>query len=180
MGLGRLDSPKTWRELTNANSYVCNRCQPNLEQLMQPADILQIYSKDLIHPRWVIIFIMVECKEQQKKDVRFFNEREVRAVWDEEQYCWWFSATDIIRAINNKSDYTKAGITGDGWKESWEKKVLNSWGALTDSNLKLLMENNAWQMFSIVKAFYCWQRTIPTIVLMTFLTGLPIVIYPSK
>jgi len=30
---------------------------------------------------------MVECKEQHKKDVRFFNEREVRAVWDEEQYC---------------------------------------------------------------------------------------------
>lgn len=61
---------------------------------------------------------MVERKEQHKKDIRFFNEREVRAVWDEEQYCWWFSATDIVPAINNKSDYTKAGITGDSWKGS--------------------------------------------------------------
>lgn len=61
---------------------------------------------------------MVEHKEQHKKDIRFFNEREVRPVWYEEQNSWWFSATDIVRAINNKSDYTKAGITGDSWKGS--------------------------------------------------------------
>ena len=44
---------------------------------------------------------MAEDKEQYKKSIRFFNDREVRAVWDEEQNCWWFSATDIVRAINN-------------------------------------------------------------------------------
>jgi cell filamentation protein len=42
-----------------------------------------------------------------KKSIRFFNDREVRAVWDEEQSKWWFSATDIVRAINNEDDYTK-------------------------------------------------------------------------
>ena len=42
-----------------------------------------------------------------KKSIRFFNNREVRAVWDEENAKWWFSATDIVRAINNESDYTK-------------------------------------------------------------------------
>jgi cell filamentation protein len=31
----------------------------------------------------------------------------VRAVWDEEQSKWWFSATDIVRAINNEDDYRK-------------------------------------------------------------------------
>ena len=42
-----------------------------------------------------------------KKSVRFFNDREVRAVWDEEHNKWWFSATDIVRAINDEDDYKK-------------------------------------------------------------------------
>lgn len=32
---------------------------------------------------------MTERKEQHKKSIRFFNDREVRAVWDEKQNCWW-------------------------------------------------------------------------------------------
>ena len=44
-----------------------------------------------------------------KKSIRFFNDREVRAVWDEEHNKWWFSATDIVRAINDEEDYVKAG-----------------------------------------------------------------------
>ena len=44
-----------------------------------------------------------------KKSIRFFNDREVRAVWDEENSKWWFSATDIVRAINDEDDYVKAG-----------------------------------------------------------------------
>ena len=58
-----------------------------------------------------------------KKSIRFFNDREVRAVWDEEQNKWWFSATDIVRAINNENDYTKAG---NYWR--WLKKKLTSQG----------------------------------------------------
>ena len=30
---------------------------------------------------------MEEKKEQYKKSIRFFNDREVRAVWDEETNC---------------------------------------------------------------------------------------------
>ena len=58
-----------------------------------------------------------------KKSIRFFNDREVRAVWDEENSKWWFSATDIIRAINNEEDYVKAG---NYWR--WLKKKLTSDG----------------------------------------------------
>jgi len=58
-----------------------------------------------------------------KKSIRFFNDREVRAVWDEEHSKWWFSATDIVRAINNEDDYIKAG---NYWR--WLKKKLNSEG----------------------------------------------------
>jgi len=58
-----------------------------------------------------------------KKSIRFFNDQEVRAIWDEEHNKWWFSATDIVRAINNEDDYTKAG---NYWR--WLKKKLASQG----------------------------------------------------
>ena len=44
-----------------------------------------------------------------KLSIRFYNDHEVRAIWDEEHSKWWFSANDIIRAINDESDYVKAG-----------------------------------------------------------------------
>ena len=34
-----------------------------------------------------------------KISIRFYNDREVRAVWDEDNSKWWFSAVDIIAAI---------------------------------------------------------------------------------
>lgn len=40
---------------------------------------------------------------------RCFNDCEERAVWDDENNRWWFSATDVVRAINDEPDYTKAG-----------------------------------------------------------------------
>ena len=43
-----------------------------------------------------------------KKSIYFFNDRKVRAVWDDENGKWWFSATDIVRAINDEEDYTKS------------------------------------------------------------------------
>lgn len=49
-------------------------------------------------------FIMIE----HKKSIRFFNDREVRAVWDDEHSKWWFSVLDIIAAINEQDDYQKA------------------------------------------------------------------------
>ena len=52
-----------------------------------------------------------------KISIRFFNDREVRAVWDEEKSKWWFSAIDIIQAINKEPDYVKAG---NYWR--WLKK----------------------------------------------------------
>ncbi len=42
-----------------------------------------------------------------KKSIRFFNDHEVRAAWDEKNSKWWFSATDIVRAINDEEDYKK-------------------------------------------------------------------------
>ena len=61
--------------------------------------------------------------EMSKKSIRFFNDREVRAVWDDAHAKWWFSATDIVRAINDEDDYVKAG---NYWR--WFKKKLNTEG----------------------------------------------------
>ena len=43
-----------------------------------------------------------------KKSIRFFNDREVRAVWDEEQAKWWFSVVDIVAVLTDQDDYEKA------------------------------------------------------------------------
>ena len=58
--------------------------------------------------RKIVIFALDYRKKMTtKKSIRFFNDRMVRAVWDEAQSKWWFSATDIVRAINDEEDYTK-------------------------------------------------------------------------
>ena len=66
-----------------------------------------------------------------KKSIRFFNDREVRAVWDEEHNKWWFSATDIVRAINDEEDY---------------KKCRNYWkylkGKMVKENIELVSVTN--------------------------------------
>lgn len=58
-----------------------------------------------------------------KISIRFYKDREVRAIWDEEKSKWWFSAVDIIRAINDEADYVKAG---NYWR--WLKKKLTADG----------------------------------------------------
>ena len=43
----------------------------------------------------------------EKISIRFFNDREVRAVWDAENSKWWFSVLDIIGVLNEQDDYEK-------------------------------------------------------------------------
>ena len=42
-----------------------------------------------------------------KISIRFFNDKEVRAVWNEENNKWYFSVLDVIGALRNESDYEK-------------------------------------------------------------------------
>ena len=42
-----------------------------------------------------------------KISIRFYNDREVRAVWDEENSKWWFSVLDIVGVLNDQDDYQK-------------------------------------------------------------------------
>jgi cell filamentation protein len=45
--------------------------------------------------------------KNHKISIRFFDDREVRALWDEENAKWWFSVLDIIAVLRNQDDYTK-------------------------------------------------------------------------
>lgn len=57
--------------------------------------------------------------EQQKISIRFFDDREVRALWDEQNAKWWFSVVDVVGILNQEADYTKAG---NYWR--WLKRKL--------------------------------------------------------
>ena len=40
--------------------------------------------------------------------IRFYKDREVRAVWDDETGQWWFSAVDVVAAINEEDNAGKS------------------------------------------------------------------------
>jgi cell filamentation protein len=42
-----------------------------------------------------------------KISIRFFDDREVRALWDEDNSKWWFSVLDVVAVLTDQSDYTK-------------------------------------------------------------------------
>lgn len=48
-----------------------------------------------------------------KISIRFFDDREVRALWDEENAKWWFSVLDIVAVLTDQEDYKK---TRNYWK----------------------------------------------------------------
>ena len=65
-----------------------------------------------------------------KISIRFFNDREVRAVQDEEDSKWWFSVLDIIGVLNDQNDYEK---NRNYWKylKAKLKKDNNQLGSVT-------------------------------------------------
>ena len=71
-----------------------------------------------------------------KISIRFFDDREVRAIWDETLAKWWFSVLDIIAVLRNQDDYTK---NRNYWKYLKAKlKTENSELVSATTQLKLL------------------------------------------
>ncbi len=71
-----------------------------------------------------------------KISIRFFDDREVRAVWDEDNNKWWFSVLDIVAVLTDQDDYTK---TRNYWKYLKTKlKKENSELVSNTNQLKLL------------------------------------------
>lgn len=57
----------------------------------------------------------------EKISIRFFDDREVRAIWDEENAKWFFNVIDIVSILNEQDDYTKAN---NYWR--WLKRKLKT------------------------------------------------------
>ncbi len=71
-----------------------------------------------------------------KISIRFFDDREVRAVWDEQNNKWWFSVLDIVAVLTDQDDYTKSR---NYWKYLKAKlKKENSELVSATTQLKLL------------------------------------------
>jgi cell filamentation protein len=71
-----------------------------------------------------------------KISIRFFEDREVRAIWDDENAKWWFSVLDIVAVLTDQKNYSK---TRNYWK--YLKAKLKKEGSLVVSattQLKIL------------------------------------------
>ncbi len=72
----------------------------------------------------------------RKISIRFFDDREVRATWDEDNAKWWFSVLDIVAVLTDQNDYTK---TRNYWKYLKAKlKKENSQVVSATTQLKFL------------------------------------------
>ena len=65
--------------------------------------------------------------------IKLFENRQVRAVWDEEAEKWWFSVLDIIGILTDQPDYQKVK---NYWK--WLKTKLKNEGSQLVSNTNQL------------------------------------------
>ena len=65
-----------------------------------------------------------------KISIRFFDDREVRAIWDDVKSKWWFSVLDIIGVLRDESDYEK---NRNYWKylKAKLKRENNQLGSVT-------------------------------------------------
>ena len=66
-----------------------------------------------------------------KISIRFYKDHKVRAIWDEENSKWWFSATDIVQAINDEEHYTKSR---NYWKYLKGKMAKEGIQLVSDTN----------------------------------------------
>ena len=78
-----------------------------------------------------------------KISIRFFEDREVRAFWDDENNKWWFSVLDIIAVLTDQSDYQK---TRNYWKylKAKLKKENNQVVSITT---QLKIEASDWKKY---------------------------------
>lgn len=86
----------------------------------------------------------------QKVSIRFYKDREVRAVWDDENNKWWFSVIDIVGVLNGQDDYKK---NRNYWKYLKVKlKKSNSQLVSATNQLKLLSQDGKRYRTDVVDA----------------------------
>ena len=83
-----------------------------------------------------------------KISIRFFNDKEVRAVWDETNSKWLFSVIDIIGVLNEQNEYEK---NRNYWKylKAKLKKQNNQLGSLT-THFKLVAPDGKKHLSNVI------------------------------
>lgn len=76
-----------------------------------------------------------------KVSIRFFDDREVRAVWDDELSKWWFSVLDIVAVLTDQNDYTKTRNYWKYLKAKLKKEKSELVSATTQLKLLVLLIN---------------------------------------
>ena len=107
-----------------------------------------------------------------KLSIRFYKDREVRAIWSEEENKWFFSVLDVIGAINEQDDYEK---TRNYWKylKTKLKKEGNEVVSATNQ-LKLLAPDGKRRLTDVLdsKGVEELAKNIPNSKAMEFLDWL--------
>ena len=83
-----------------------------------------------------------------KISIRFFNDKEVRAVWDETNSKWLFSVIDIIGVLNEQNEYEK---NRNYWKylKAKLKKQNNQLGSVT-THFKLIAPDGKKHLSTVI------------------------------
>ena len=98
--------------------------------------------------------------EPLKISIRFFNDREVRAVWDDADAKWWFSVLDVVAVLNEENDYQKVR---NYWKylKAKLKKENNQLGSGT-TQLKIIAPDGRKRMADLIR-FYGFKLFVSRI-----------------
>lgn len=76
-----------------------------------------------------------------KISIRFFNDREVRAIWDEENSKWWFSVVDIVFTLTESVNPRKY------WSVH-KTRLKKQWSQLTTKCRQLKLVASDWKKYA--------------------------------
>ncbi len=76
-----------------------------------------------------------------KISIRFFDDREVRAIWDDENSKWWFSVLDIVSILTSSNNPRK-------YWSVLKNRLKNQWNELTTKCSQLKLESNDWKKYA--------------------------------
>ena len=92
----------------------------------------------------------------QKESIRLFEERKVRAIWDDEQEEWYFSIVDVIQILTDSADGRKYwNKLKQRLKEEGSELVTNCHQLKlrsTDGKMRLTDVANTEQLFRLIQS----------------------------
>ena len=92
----------------------------------------------------------------QKESIRLFEERKVRAIWDDEQEEWYFSIVDVIQILTDSADGRKYwNKLKQRLKEEGNETVTNCHQLklrATDGKMRLTDVANTEQLFRLIQS----------------------------